>query len=126
MGETISARLRKIFASAEQVAADEERSQAVKERRGRLIEDAQDRTRSTFSGVIRSVVFDPSRDRTVLEAELYDGTGSMALIWLGRRAIAGIEPGSRLSVTGLVTIDGGLPVMYNPMYELRVKPGEEH
>lgn len=124
MSRSLASRLKDVFASAEQIAANEERDQNVRERRGLLIENAEDRQRGTYSGIIRSVVFDPSRHRTVLEAELYDGTGSMALIWLGRRKIAGIEPGSRLAVTGLVTIDGGQPIMYNPMYELRAKPGD--
>ena len=54
-----------------------------------------------------------------LVAELYDGTGSMALIWLGRRQIPGIEPGRSLIGYGRVTRDGEQPVIFNPRYELR-------
>jgi hypothetical protein len=54
-----------------------------------------------------------------LVAELYDGTGSMSLVWLGRRQIAGIEPGRSLVGYGRVTRDGELPVIFNPRYELR-------
>lgn len=113
-----------LFASAEQVAAQEERSVATKQGSATLIENAADRTKNTFSGVVRSLVFNPEHDRVRLEAELYDGSGALALVWLGRRKIAGIAPGSRMSVTGIVTFAHGRPVMYNPRYELKVKPGE--
>lgn len=113
-----------LFASAEQVAAEEERSVARKQGATTLIEDAADRTKNTFSGVVRSLVFNPEQDRVRLEAELYDGTGALALVWLGRRKISGIAPGSRMSVTGIVTFSNGRPVMYNPKYELKAKTGE--
>lgn len=116
--------LSKLFASAEQVAAQEERSVASKETSATLIEDATDRTKSTFSGVVRSVVFNPELAQVRLEAELYDGTGALALIWLGRRRIAGITPGTRLIVTGTVTTAEGRPVVYNPRYEIKAKLGE--
>ena len=57
-------------------------------------------------------------------AELYDGTGSLSLIWLGRRQIAGVEPGRRMRVEGLVTQSEGRPVLFNPRYELVPLPGE--
>ena len=53
-----------------------------------------------------------------MEAELYDGTGVISLVWLGRRHIAGIEPGRRLRVTGMVTGDGEGRSIFNPGYEL--------
>ena len=34
----------------------------------------------------------PPRGVPALEAELYDGSGSLYVVWLGRRHIAGIEP----------------------------------
>jgi hypothetical protein len=54
-----------------------------------------------------------------LEAELYDGTGTVSLIWLGRRRIAGIEPGRTLVVRGRISKQGPRRVIYNPWYELR-------
>ena len=53
-----------------------------------------------------------------LEAELYDGTGSINVVWLGRRQIAGIEPGRRIKVQGMVTRSEGEPAVFNPRYEL--------
>lgn len=41
------------------------------------------------------------------------------LVWLGRRKIAGIDPGRRLRAEGLVSEQDGRKVMFNPRYELR-------
>ena len=60
------------------------------------------RERSTLSGVLRSVTYSPPTAPPELSAELYDGSGSIDLVWLGRRDIPGIEPGRRLLVTGRV------------------------
>jgi hypothetical protein len=53
-----------------------------------------------------------------LEAELYDGSGSVILVWLGRRQIAGIEPGRTLTARGRIAENQGRGVIYNPWYEL--------
>ena len=53
-----------------------------------------------------------------LEAELYDGTGTLTLIWLGRRRIAGIGPGRAVEVSGRIGEHDGQRVLYNPRYEL--------
>ena len=57
-----------------------------------------------------------------LEAELYDGSGSLYVVWLGRRHIAGIEPGRRLRIHGMVTEAEGHRAVFNPRYELVPKP----
>jgi hypothetical protein len=41
------------------------------------------------------------------------------LVWLGRRRIAGIEPGRLVRAEGLVSVQDGRKVMFNPRYELR-------
>ena len=58
-----------------------------------------------------------------LEAELFDGTGSVVLIWLGRREIPGIDTGRCVRVEGLVACSEGRKVMYNPSYELTAGSG---
>ncbi len=116
--------IRELFASAEQVDAAQERLTAARERSATLIENAHDRSRATYYGVVRSVVFNPELSKVRLEAELYDGSGALALVWLGRRRIAGIAPGTRMTVTGMVTMVNGRPVMYNPRYELKAKTGD--
>jgi RecG-like helicase len=78
---------------------------------------------ATVMGRLRSVVYPPRTHAPTLEAELYDGTGSVVLVWLGRRRIAGIEPGRRLRVRGRVALRDGQPVIYHPRYELDAAEG---
>ncbi len=80
------------------------------------------RSRVQIAGSLRSVTLRPRAGVPALEAEIFDGTGSVALIWLGRREIVGIEAGRRLRVEGLVACSDGRKVMYNPTYELAVGP----
>ena len=54
-----------------------------------------------------------------LEAELYDGSALITLVWLGRRRIAGIEAGRAIKVVGRVGTQNKVRVMFNPRYELR-------
>lgn len=72
----------------------------------------------TVKGAVRSVTMEPSSTLPRLEAVVYDGTGVVHLVWLGRRRIVGIEPGRRIRATGRVTSDNEVPVLYNPRYEL--------
>jgi len=69
-------------------------------------------------GRLRSVRFEPRTNLPTLEAELYDGTGTVDLVWLGRRRIPGIEPGRSLVVRGRVCEQGSREVIFNPWYEL--------
>lgn len=80
--------------------------------------DLTGRARVRLVGSLRSVTLRPRAGVPALEAELFDGTGSVVLIWLGRREIAGIDAGRTLRVEGLVSCTDGRKVMYNPTYEL--------
>lgn len=72
-----------------------------------------------LAGRLTSVVYNPRETAPTLEAELWDGSGTVLLVWLGRRRIAGIEPGRSLLARGrLATRDNRL-VIYNPWYELQ-------
>ena len=71
------------------------------------------------AGTLRTVVLRPLAGVPTLEAELYDGTGSVTLVWLGRRRIRGVEPGRSLCASGRMTHRDGKPTLYNPAYELR-------
>jgi hypothetical protein len=78
-----------------------------------------DRERVRVAGTLRTVTLRPRAGVPALVAELYDGSGSISLIWLGRRQIAGIEPGRGIVCYGRVTRDGTTMVLFNPSYELR-------
>jgi hypothetical protein len=73
----------------------------------------------TVTGRLRSVVYTPRDTVPTVDAELYDGSGSVHLIWLGRSRIAGIEPGRALVARGRIADQAGLKVIFNPWYELK-------
>jgi hypothetical protein len=72
----------------------------------------------TISGRLISVVYCPRTNLPTLEAELFDGSGTVTLVWLGRRRISGIEPGRSLSAEGRLAVRDDRKVMYNPVYSL--------
>ena len=72
----------------------------------------------TVTGRLKSVVYTPRETVPTLEAELFDGSGSVTLVWLGRRRIPGIEPGRTLTAHGRFASFDGRQVIYNPRYEL--------
>jgi hypothetical protein len=77
------------------------------------------RRRACVAGTLRTVTLRPRGGAPALEAELYDGSDVIDLVWLGRRRIAGIEPGRLVRAEGLVSFQDGRKVMFNPRYELR-------
>jgi ferric-dicitrate binding protein FerR (iron transport regulator) len=93
--------------------------QAVRDSGLVTISDAPDRTRVQLSGTLRTVTLRPRGGVPALEAELFDGSGALTLVWLGRRQITGISPGRQLEVEGRIGVQDGVRVMYNPRYELR-------
>jgi len=75
---------------------------------------------ATVTGRLRAVVYTPRANAPTLQAELFDGSGCMDLVWLGRRRVAGIEPGRTIMARGRVGVHDGRLAIYNPWYELRV------
>lgn len=74
----------------------------------------------TVTGRVSAVVYTPSEHVPTLEADLFDGSGVISLVWLGRRRIAGVEPGRRLTARGRVGVHDGRLAIYNPWYELQI------
>lgn len=72
-------------------------------------------------GTVRSVMVRPINEAPALEVELFDGTGTLYCIWLGRRSIAGIRPGRRMVVHGRLTCSADHPIVFNPRYELKME-----
>ena len=82
------------------------------------IGSAPDRQPVRLRGTLRTVTLRPRGGVPALEAELYDGSGVITLVWLGRRRIAGVVPGRTLQVEGRIGRHDGARVLYNPRYEL--------
>jgi hypothetical protein len=80
--------------------------------------DLLDRSEATVAGTVRAVTLRPRVNVPALVVDLYDGTRTINLIWLGRRTIAGIVPGTHLRANGRVTYTRGTPTIFNPAYEI--------
>ena len=83
------------------------------------IAEAPERETVTINGVLRTVTLRPRGGVPALEADLDDGSGVITVVWLGRRRIAGVDPGRSVTVTGCIGRQAGVPLMFNPRYELR-------
>ena len=73
----------------------------------------------TVLGRLRSIQVSPKAAEASLEAELFDGTDSITLVWIGRRRIPGVEAGRTMRVHGRVAERNSAKVLYNPHYELQ-------
>ncbi|MDQ4071143.1 MAG: OB-fold nucleic acid binding domain-containing protein [Actinomycetota bacterium] len=84
------------------------------------IADAKPREEITVAGEISSLRMVPRAGTPSLEATVKDGTGSLVVVWTGRRQIPGVAPGKRLVVTGRGTPhgSGARLALFNPRYEL--------
>lgn len=85
---------------------------------GTPIKDVDDRQVVNVCGSVRAVTLPPRRSVPMLVVELYDGTRPLNLVWLGRRSIVGIEPGTFLKAHGRVSKVRGIPTIYNPSYSI--------
>ena len=83
------------------------------------IAECHDRQIVRVTGTLRTVTLRPRAGVPALEAELFDGTAPLDVVWLGRRSIVGIEPGRKLIASGRVAMSHGRRVLFNPKYELR-------
>jgi amino acid transporter len=61
-----------------------------------------------------------------LEAQVFDSSGGMRLLFFGRTRIPGIEPGSLVRVTGTVGEYKGHLALANPRYELLPSDAKTH
>ena len=90
---------------------------------GTRIIDLVDRCEASVCGAVRSVTLRPRVKVPALVVEIYDGSKTLNIIWLGRRGIRGVVPGTYLSVHGRVTYQHGIPTIFNPAYEIRPDRG---
>lgn len=82
------------------------------------IADVQVRAQVSVTGTVHSIAVLPAGRAPELRVELFDGTGILDVIWLGRREIAGIRPGAYLTLTGRVTVVDGRLTIFNPGYQM--------
>ena len=75
------------------------------------------RKKARVAGRVRSVTVKPWGDTASLQVELTDDHGTLTCVFLGRRQISGLTPGSRIVASGTVAELRGHPGMINPDYE---------
>ena len=80
------------------------------------IGDLRPRQRARVAGRIRTVRVQPRAGVSSLECTIADGTGQVMAVFQGRRRVAGIEPGARVVVEGMVATRGRSVGMVNPLY----------
>ena len=73
---------------------------------------------ATVQGRLRAAQVRPVERNNVLAYEVADSTGDLTAVFYGRTQIAGLEPGRRVRLHGMVGIGGdGHPAMINPTCE---------
>ncbi len=77
------------------------------------------RQRAKVRGRVRSVRVRPWADVPSLECTLVDDTGGITVVFLGRRSVGGIGPGTTLTVEGVVGQHNDRLSILNPAYQLQ-------
>jgi RecG-like helicase len=109
--------IRRLASEADVLEADDLKKESASHGATAVME-CQNRKQVTVMGTVRALTLRPRAGTPSLEVDLYDGSGTVTLVWLGRREIAGIAPGTRLRATGRLTTNAGRRVIFNPRYEL--------
>ncbi len=84
----------------------------------RPIIEARWRDRVLIAGRVRSVRVAPLHDAPTLELVLVDDTGAISVVFLGRRALAGVDTGTVMAVEGMVGVHKARLAILNPTYRL--------
>ena len=84
------------------------------------IGEVRHRDRVKVAGRVRSVRIQPWAGVATLECTLVDGTGGIAVVFLGRRKVAGVVCGAEMTAEGVIGIHGGRLAILNPDYALRI------
>ena len=110
---------RRLTEAPEQLDVDELTDDAANTGASKAI-DCQRGQEVTMVGLLRSVECNGKGCAGGVKAELFDGTDSVMLVWLGQRRIPGIESGRTLKVHGRVgKLENGTKAIYNPHYEIQ-------
>ena len=86
------------------------------------IADLAPRRRSTVAGRVRAFRVQPWGGNPALECTLADETGSITVVFFGRREIGGVRLGTIMSVTGVAGEHHGMRAILNPEYTIVSTP----
>ena len=85
--------LKSFYASDEELAAYELFEQSTT-RGSTLIDEIERGETIQVTGIVKSATVKPNSQVPAYEVEISDGSGSLIIIWQGRKHVAGIEPGA--------------------------------
>ncbi|HEY4609126.1 MAG TPA: amino acid permease [Ilumatobacteraceae bacterium] len=86
------------------------------------IADLASRQRSTVAGRVRAFRVQPWGGNPALECTLADETGSITVVFFGRREIGGVRLGTIMTVTGVAGEHHGMRAILNPEYAIISTP----
>jgi amino acid transporter len=86
------------------------------------IADLTSRRRVTVAGRVRAFRVQPWGGNLALECTLADETGSIAVVFFGRREIGGVRLGTIMSITGVPGEHHGMRAILNPEYAIISTP----
>jgi len=86
------------------------------------ISDLASRQHSTVAGRVRAFRVQPWGGNPALECTLADETGSITVVFFGRRDIGGVRLGTIMSVTGVAGEHHGMRAILNPEYAIISTP----
>lgn len=118
MASKLSAAWRRLTATMGDLEAEESLKRATKSGQ-KTISQVGNGDWAVLRGTVAVVTLKPRGAMPWLEVEVTDGTGTITLVWMGRRAIPGITAGRELTVMGRIAAPEGDKRLYNPRYELR-------
>jgi amino acid transporter len=87
------------------------------------------RQRARVAGRVRTIRVQPWAGVATLECTVVDASGSLLVVFLGRKHVAGIAPGTKIVVEGMVGDHGGRLAILNPAYRIIVgaeEPAPSH
>jgi hypothetical protein len=82
------------------------------------IDQIEPRHPARVAGEVRSVRIVPRAGADALEVTVSDGRAQVTGVFLGRRKIAGLSPGRKVVLEGVVLPNGKQRQIYNPTYTL--------
>ena len=85
---------------------------------GAVLGGVKHRERVRLTGRVHSIRVQPWAGVPAYELTLVDPSGTMTVVFLGRRSIPGVGPGTKLTVEGTVGSHRGRLAMLNPSYEI--------
>lgn len=80
--------------------------------------EVRHRQRTRVAGRVRAVRVQTWAGTSAFECTLVDATGALTVVFLGRRAVPGISPGTEMVAEGMVGSHQGQLAMLNPSYEI--------